>query len=84
MSTEEKKVPKRVAVVLATMQAGKKLCKSLRMKESGTTEVVYGYEPRGRRVGIKMAELAIRDGHVIPAGDGLFGDETSQTWTLPP
>ena len=79
-----KQIPKRVAAVLANLRQGKKLCKSLRMKESGVTEVIYAYEPgNGRPLGVKTIELCIKDGHIVPAGDGLFGDETSQTWTLP-
>ncbi len=76
-------IPKRVSVVLNRLRQGNKLCKSLRMKESGVTEVIYYYEPFGRRIGLTTAERVIKDGHVVPSGDGLFGAETSQTWTLP-
>lgn len=79
-----KNIEKRIAALLYNLRNGRKLCKSLRLKDGGLTEVIYAYEPGGKTVGIKTAELAIRNGHVVPCGDGLFGNDTSQTWILPP
>ncbi len=40
----------------------------------------FHIEPGGRRVGAVTADIAIRSGLLAPNGDGLFGDDTSQTW----
>jgi len=74
------KLPKRVWRVIDDVRDGQRLCKFLRQKEDLSTEIVFALEPRGRRVATKSAQDAIASGLLKGAGDGLFGEETSQTW----
>lgn len=76
----KKKPSKRLMTMLSRLESGERLCKSLRMKETGETEVLFNYEPSGRAASSWAAARAIREGLVRPVGDGLFGGETSQTW----
>jgi len=55
-----------VLVVTVTALAGRLFCLS----------------PSGRTVMARVAEAAIGAALVVPAGDGLFGPESSQTWRL--
>lgn len=80
MTTEFENLPKRVQHIILVMRNGQKLCKSLRMKETGETEISFVYEPSGKRVGPKSADAAIKSGLLRPMGDGLLGDEFSQSW----
>lgn len=74
---------KRAERIAAQCRSGKTLCRYNRQTETGSVETVYFLEPGGRRVGAKSAQNAIRHGLLIPSGDGLFGAESSQTWTAP-
>jgi hypothetical protein len=74
------RVPQRVLSVIDKLNGGQRLCKSFRYKESGDTEITFTLEPSGKRVGPKSAQAAIETGRLRPLGDGLFGNETSQTW----
>lgn len=74
------KLPKRVWRVIDAARNGKKLCKTLRKTAEGKTDVEFSLEPVARRVPLKDAQEAIASALLVPTGDGLFGDETSQTW----
>lgn len=80
MTMRKKKTPKTIQVVVDRLRDGQKLCRSLRMKDTGENEVCYFYEPGGRRCGRRTAEKAIDLGLLKPLGDSLFGPEDSQTW----
>ena len=75
-----KKLGKRLQALIDRLTRGEKLCKSVRKKETGEPEVLFHYEPSGRSAPPGTALKAISGGHVKPTGDGLFGDDTSQTW----
>lgn len=77
------KLPARVWRVVDRVRDGEKLCKCIRQKTTGETEVEFAYEPSARRVPAKTAQEAIKSGFLRPACDGLFGEDTSQTWTAP-
>lgn len=74
------RLPARVWHVIDAAREGQRLCKFLRKKEDLSTEVVFAFEPKGRRVALKSAQEAIASGLLRAQGDGLFGEETSQTW----
>ena len=78
----EKKIPKRVLTVINKLRGGQRVCKSLRLKESGETEVLFFFEPSWKRCGPQTAEASIKSGKLTAAGDGLFEPEFSQTWTV--
>lgn len=79
---ENRHLPARVKSVFAKMNGGERLVKSFRYKESGDTEVNFTFEPSGKRAGPKSAMAAIETGLLRPLGDGLFGDDLSQTWEV--
>lgn len=81
MSAAKPNIPERVLRVVRTVSGGQKLCKSLRIKETGETEVSFHFEPCGRAAPPKSSQNAIELGLVQPAGDSLFGEEMSQTFT---
>lgn len=72
------RLPARVWRVIDTARSGQKLCKFLRKKETGETDVQFAFEPKAKRVPTKSAQDAIKSGLLKPLGDGLFGE--SQTW----
>ena len=74
------KLPQRVRAVIEKCRGGQSLCKSIRHKETNDAEVLWFFEPSGRRAGPKSAGAAINSGFLQPAGDGLFGPDSSQTW----
>lgn len=82
MSKRKPKIPKRVQRLLDRMKAGETLCKALRLKETGETEVQFFLDPSNRACGEWTASAAIERGLVVPNGDGLFGPDTSQAWRL--
>jgi hypothetical protein len=73
-------LPKRIWRVVDRCRGGERLCKSLRQTEHGETVVEFAFEPSARRVAPALARAAIETPFLKPVGDGLFGDETSQTW----
>lgn len=73
-------IPKTILAIADRCRGGQTLCKHLRRKDTGETEVEFFFEPSGRRCGPKRAQRAIALGIVTPHGDGLFGAETSQTF----
>jgi hypothetical protein len=73
-------LPKRAQAVIDRLRQGETLCKSIRHKETGETELTFTFEPSGKRAGPKSAERAIECGLLAPGGDGLFDASTSQTW----
>ena len=68
----------RAAAIIERCKNGQRLCKSFRFKESGDTEVLFFFEPSGKRAGPKSAQEAIATGLLKPLNDGLF--DSSQTW----
>lgn len=75
------RLPARVRRVVKTVEAGERLCKFLRKEETGETEVIFFFEPSGRRCGPASAQAAIKSGLLAPCDDGLLGADSSQTWT---
>lgn len=78
--TKQKKIPIRVQRIIDRCRGGEKVCKFLRLKENGAKEEVFFYEPAGGNIGPKSAAAAISMGAIVPLGDGLFGDQDSQTF----
>lgn len=76
----EPKLPKRVLRIVEKCKAGELLCKQMRFKSSGETEIVFTFHPSGKVAGPASSLEAINSGLLAPQGDGLFGSETSQTW----
>lgn len=72
-------IPKTVLAIADKCRGGQTLCKHLHQKDTGETEVLFFFEPSGKRCGPKRALRAIALGIVTPQGDGLFA-ETSQTF----
>lgn len=77
----ETKISGRAVAIIERCRNGQRLCKSFRFKESGDTEVMFFFEPSGKRAGPKSAQEAIASGLLKPINDGLF--DNSQTWTAP-
>ncbi len=75
-----KRVPKRAQRIVEILQRGQRLCKSVRLKETGVMEVKFYFEPSGRSVGPRSAQAAIASGLLRVSGDGLF-DGFDQTWS---
>lgn len=65
----------RILAVLKAAKAGEKLCKC-----NIGAKISWSLEPSGRAVEMQTAEQIIAAGLLIPQHDGLFGDDTSQTW----
>jgi hypothetical protein len=78
--TKKALLPKRVLAVIARCKNGQSLRKTFRFKESGETEILFCFEPSGKRCGPRSAQQAIESGLLTPLCDGLLGPETSQTW----
>jgi hypothetical protein len=74
------KLPKRVWKVIDRVRDGGKLCKFLRPIDGLEGDTQFFIEPKGSRIAAKSAQEAIKSGLLKPVGDGLFGEETSQTW----
>jgi len=73
-------LPVRVRRIIVTLRRGHALCRTFRMKEDGSGDTTYAFEPSGRRCGAKSAEAAIASGYLSPQPDGLFGAVTAQTF----
>jgi len=73
-------LPKRVQRAIISVQRGHLLCRTFRVKEDGSGETTFAFEPSGRRCGRLTAEAAIASGYLAPQADGLFGEETAQTF----
>jgi hypothetical protein len=78
--TDFEKLPQRVRNVIHKCRCGQILTKSLRMKETGETEVTFMFEPWGVRAPPKSSIEAIASGFLLPQNDGLLGPESSQTF----
>jgi hypothetical protein len=78
--TDFEKLPARVQNIITKCRRGEKLTKSLRLKETGETEISFAFEPSGKRAPPKSSIDAINSGLLRPLGDGLFGADTSQTF----
>jgi len=77
-------VPKRILRLLERMHRGERLTRQLRpWRENVASDPIFRLEPSGREVATKTAYAAIGGGFVTPAGDGLFGAESTQTYLLP-
>jgi len=73
-------LPKRVRRAIEAVQSGLLLCRAYRVKEDGSGETTFAFEPSGRRCGRVTAEAAIASGYLTPQADGLLGAETAQTF----
>lgn len=83
METEASKfdeLPKRVQRVIERCRSGALLCKQIRLKDGGESEVTFLFEPSGKKAPPKSSDMAIKSGFLRPRGDGLFDLDTSQTW----
>lgn len=74
------RLPARVWSVIDQVRDGGKLCKFLRPVSGLEDDTQFFIEPQGRRVPAKSAQEAIASGLLQAQCDGLFGEETSQTW----
>jgi hypothetical protein len=74
------RLPKRVQAIIAKCRAGERLCKQLHHKETNECELTFTFEPSGKRAGPKSAAQAIETAFLRPAGDGLLGNDSSQTF----
>lgn len=72
-----------VKALVKACQSGQRLCKFMHGKHYEEQSAYYVLEPSGRPVHARTASGAIRAGLLMPAGDGLFGLEDSQTWVAP-
>lgn len=79
MSKEETKVPKRVQRILDACARGQVLCLTIAETRLGTKPEVWFLEPSNRVVPALSAREATR--LLVPSRDGLFGADSSQTWT---
>jgi hypothetical protein len=68
------------AQILECCRNGERLCKTLHLKRSGETEITHCLETSGAHVSRSQAEALLRSGLFVPAGDGFFTSELSQTW----
>lgn len=71
---------KKLANVLAELGRGQYLQKLMRVTRQGTPEVVWSFEPSGKHCAQRTAEMAIKSPLLRANADGLFGEESSQTW----
>ena len=74
------RLPKRVWNIIDQVRDGNRLCKFLRPSQGLEDDTQFFIEPHGYRVATKSAQEAIASGFLQAQGDGLFGEETSQTW----
>lgn len=77
---ESTRVSARVQRIVDRCRGGERLCKTYRQKATGETEVLFCFEPSGRRAAPASAAQAIESGLLRPLGDGLLGEESSQSW----
>jgi len=75
---KEKPLGKRVQSLLDQLNRGQTIIKQL--PRDPTEKVHFFYHPSSKIVPPKTFEKALGLGLVKPSGDGLFGDDTSQTW----
>ena len=78
--SEFDKLPFHTRRVIERCRSGERLCIQHRVKDTGEPEVLAYFEPSGKGTGAKSALNAISTEFMIPMGDGLFGDASSQTW----
>ncbi|UZE51887.1 hypothetical protein ONR75_15760 [Rhodopseudomonas sp. P2A-2r] len=78
----KRKVSPHVTAIADRCKGGQRLCKFLRQTGAGDTEAVFIFEPSGRRCAARWARAAIAAGAVRPAGDGLLGPSSSQSYVV--
>jgi len=61
---------------------GERLSKTITANRAGNPVTSYCLEPSGTHVTETQALGLLRSGKFVPAGDGLLGLESSQTWRL--
>jgi hypothetical protein len=74
------RLPARVRAVIDRCRQGETLCKSLRRKETGETEINFYFEPSGRKAGPRSSQDATKTPFLVPNNDGLLDAGSSQTW----
>jgi hypothetical protein len=72
------KIPARIARIVARLQAGERLCKTI-IHARDRDIVEYHYEPSGDHAPFVSSEQAIRSGLLVPNNDGILAD-SPQTW----
>jgi len=73
-----KKIGKRLQSLIDRLARGERIIKQLPREPGDKTH--FWFEPSSKPVPPKTFERAITEGFVKPANDGLFDDQTSQTW----
>lgn len=73
------RLPKGVRKIIEAARAGRKVCKAVRQKETGSGDVTFFFEPGGKSIPPVAAQKAIKSGFLVPSQDGLF-EGTDQTW----
>jgi hypothetical protein len=71
---------KRIEALVRRLAGGERIIKQL-PKDAGD-KVHFWFEPSSKPVPPKTFERALADGLVKPVNDGLFDEDTSQTWVL--
>lgn len=72
------RLPARVRRIVERCRSGQTLCLGHRVREIGPP--LCWFEPSGRSTRHRSALDAIASGHLVPSADGLFGQESAQTW----
>lgn len=78
------KLPFRVRSIIKLCRTGQRLCRSFRVTRQGKAEEDWTLEPAGYTVSKIQAKKAVASGFLVAGGDGLFGDEFSQTYSVKP
>lgn len=77
---KQPKLPAKVQRLMRYLTNGHTLCLHYRSSEVGDSKQ-YWLEPAQRPVGSWTVERALELGLIKSNGDGLFGDETGQTYS---
>lgn len=80
MTDMQKKLPSRVQLVVDRVRKGERLQRTFCTKANGEKETLFSFQPSGRPAPPKSSQDAIDSGLLRALGDGLFGDDTSQTY----
>lgn len=67
--------------IVEACRTGATLCKHLHKKPNGETELHF-FLTTGKLCSAAAATEAIKSGLLVPSGDGLLDETTSQTWRV--
>ena len=73
--------PKRVQRIIDKARSGYTLCKTFPIAGTNETKPFFYWEPGGVVAPTKSCLDAIASGELLANRDGLFGPETSQSWS---